>query len=302
MKFLAELVKAVRRMLSRRLLWTVATLSAAVLAAGLWIRLGPIPADLLDVSDATSTIVVDRNGVPLYESLSGDGTRSVMLSASNLPNALVSATVAAEDRRFWSHPGVDPIAMARALKRDLAELRFVEGGSTISQQVAKLLLNRQTPRRRRGVTAKIHEAVLALRLEHRFSKREVLALYLNLAAYGNQIVGVERASRAYFGCPASMLTPAQASFLAGLPQRPTGFNPYRNRDAALARQRTVLQRMAEAGELPSDKLREALSERLTFKLESAPFAAPHFVEMVLAAEGDHPRGSHRDNNRQPVAG
>ena len=288
MKFLADLVKAVRRTLSRRLLWTVATLSAAVLAAGLWIRLGPIPAELLDVSGATSTIVVDRNGVPLYESLSGDGTRSVMLSANNLPNALVSATLAAEDRRFWSHPGVDPVAMARALKRDLVELRFVEGGSTISQQVAKLLLNRQTPRRRRGVTAKMHEAVLALRLEHRFSKREVLALYLNLAAYGNQIVGVERASRAYFGCPASMLTPAQASFLAGLPQRPTGFNPYRNRDAALARQRTVLQRMAEAGALPSDKLREALSERLTFTLESAPFAAPHFVEMVLAAEGDHP--------------
>jgi membrane peptidoglycan carboxypeptidase len=155
------------------------------------------------------------------------------------------------------------------------------------QQVAKLLLQPANAAASRGVTAK-HEAVLALRLEHRFSKREVLALYLNLAACGNQIVGVERASRAYFGCPASMLTAAQASFLAGLPQRPTVFNPYRNRDAALARQRTVLLRMAEAGELPSDKLREALSERLTFTLESAPFAAPHFVEMVLAAEGDHP--------------
>ena len=75
--------------------------------------------------------------------------------------------------------------------------------------------------------------MLALRLEHRFTKREILALYLNLAAYGNQIVGAERASRAYFGVPAAMLTPAQAAFLAGLPQRPSAFNPYRSRDAAI---------------------------------------------------------------------
>jgi membrane peptidoglycan carboxypeptidase len=123
---------------------------------------------------------------------------------------------------------------------------------------------------------------MALRLEHRFSAGSVGALPESCGV-NNQIVGVERASRAYFGCPASMLTPAQASFLAGLPQRPTGFNPYRSRDAALTRQRTVLQRMAEAGELPSEKLREALSERLTFTLESTAFAAPHFVTMVLAA-------------------
>ena len=162
----------------------------------------------------------------------------------------------------------------------------LKGGSTISQQVAKLLLNRQSPQRRRGVAAKIHEAVLALRIEHRFSKREILALYLNLAAYGNQVVGAERASRAYFGCAVSMLTPAQAAFLAGLPQRPSGFNPYRARDAAMARQRVVLERMKVAGMLTSDKLQEALAERLTFTRESAPFGAPHFVEMVLAAAGD----------------
>src|SRR6476660_5053640 len=169
----------------------------AALALALWIRLGPVPADLLDDRAITSTSVVDRRGVPLYEALSGDGTRNVALSADVLPGPLTSATIAAEDRRFWSHPGIDPIAMLRALKRDLLELRVVEGGSTISQQVAKLLLNRQSPKRRRGVAAKIHEAVLALRIEHRFSKREILALYLNLAAYGNQVVGAERASRAY---------------------------------------------------------------------------------------------------------
>jgi penicillin-binding protein 1C len=255
----------------------------------LWVRLGPIPSHLLDDRRLTSTVIVDRSGIPLYEALSGDGTRNVALNAGALPSALVAATVAAEDRRFWSHPGIDPVAMLRALERDLLELEIVEGGSTISQQAAKLLLNRQTPRRRRGVAAKIHEAVLALRLEHRFSKQEILALYLNLAAYGNQIVGAERASRAYFGCSASMLTPAQAAFLAGLTQRPTGFNPYRAPDAAMARQRSVLQRMSAAGALSPDQLREAQAERLTFTHEQTPFGAPHFVEMVLAGLGErHP--------------
>ena len=265
----------------------VAAVSAMVLAAGLWIRLGPISPELLDTRDAASTVVVDRRGVPLYEALSGDGTRSVMLSANELPPALIAATVAAEDRRFWSHPGIDPIAMLRALKRDLLELEFVEGGSTISQQVAKLLLNRQSPHRHRGVSAKVREAILAIRLEHRFSKREILALYLNLASYGSQIVGVERASRGYFGCSASMLTPAQAAFIAGLPQRPTGFNPYRARDAAMARQRNVLQRMNAARALSADQVREALAERLVFARDTTPFKARHFVEMVLDSAGDH---------------
>ncbi|MDP9322963.1 MAG: penicillin-binding protein 1C, partial [Acidobacteriota bacterium] len=269
-----------------RKIHSVGLLVIAALALALSIRLGPVPADLLDDRAITSTSVVDRRGVPLYEALSGDGTRNVALSADALPGPLMSATIAAEDRRFWSHPGIDPIAMLRALKRDLLELRVVEGGSTISQQVAKLLLNRQSPKRRRGVAAKIHEAVLALRIEHRFSKREILALYLNLAAYGNQVVGAERASRAYFGCAASMLTPAQAAFLAGLPQRPSGFNPYRARDAAMARQRVVLERMKVAGMLTSEQLQETRAERLILTREAAPFGAPHFVEMVLAAAGD----------------
>ena len=171
------------------------------------------------------------------------------LAPADLPATLVAATLAAEDRRFWSHPGVDPIAVLRALKINLAERSVVEGGSTISQQVAKLLLNRRDPDRRRGWTAKLHEAVIALRLEHRFDKREILAMYLNLAGYGNQIAGAERASRAYFGTSAALLTPAQAAFLAGLPQRPSGFNPYRSRTAAVSRQRVVLRRMQAGGAL-----------------------------------------------------
>src|SRR5512138_1575212 len=200
-----------------------------------WVRLGPLPDRLLEEPAHPSTVVVDRQGVELHEALSSDQTRVVPLTAATLPSSLVAATVAAEDRRFWQHPGVDVIAIARALRTNMAEGQIVEGGSTMTQQVAKLLLNRRDPSRARGVAAKIHEAVIALRLEHRFTKTELLAMYLNVAPYGNQYVGVERASRGYFGVPAAMTTTAQAAFLAGLPQRPSGFNPYRNRDSALRR-------------------------------------------------------------------
>lgn len=264
----------------------VTVVCGVAIAAGVWLRAGPLPAYLLDETLGTSTVVLDRSGEVLYEALADDGTRNTRLTAEGLPPMLVAATLAAEDRRFWSHPGVDPLAMARAFKTNLSERRVVEGGSTVSQQVAKLLLNRRTPTRYRGWRAKMQEAVLALRLEHRFSKREMLALYLNLANYGNQIAGAGRASQAYFGAPASMLTPAQAAFLAGLPQRPSGFNPYRNRDAAMARQRVVLRRMEAAGVLTAAQAREAREEQLAFRRGASPFSAPHFVEMVLGSAGE----------------
>ena len=259
-----------------------AIVGTLLLALALWLRVGPLPPGLLD-DPPPSTIVVDRNGVPLYEARSADGTRGIRLEAAGLPPALVAATLAAEDRRFWSHPGIDPLAIARAARINLAERSVVEGGSTITQQVAKLLLNRQDPQRRRGWTAKVREAVIALRLEHRFEKPEILAMYLNLAAYGNQLAGAERASRAYFGVAAAQLTHAQAAFLAGLPQRPSGFNPYRSRAAALSRQRVVIARMEAAGLLTPGDAAIARNEQLTFRPATSPFIAPHFVEMVLAA-------------------
>ncbi len=272
---------------------------AAILAITLaaWIRLGALPAGLLDEAAAVlSTTVYDRNGEVLYEARSGLGTREMRLRADRLPPALVGATLAAEDHRFHSHWGVDPIAMARATWRNVVALDRVEGGSTLTQQVAKLLLDRRaqlaagTSRpplgaasaRRRGWGAKIEEGVVALRLEHRLSKADILALYLNLAPYGNQIAGAERASHAYFGTGASMLTPAQAAFLAALPQRPSRFNPWRSLAQATARQRVVLARMERRGFLPPPAAAIARAERLRLTDEDARFLAPHFVGMVLA--------------------
>ena len=259
----------------------LAAFAAAALAAGLWVRMGPLPDGFLEARSRVSCEVVDRRGRPLYEALSSEGTRSAWLSADRLPEVVVKATLAAEDRRFFSHPGVDPLAILRAAWHDLRAMRLAEGGSTLTQQAVKRLMNR--PRTPAG---KLREVVLALRLEHRLTKREILALYLNVAPYGNQFVGLSAASRGYFGCPPELLTPAQAAFLAGLPQRPTAFNPFRRFDEATRRQRWVLGRMRSLGYLDATAYDTALAERLTPVRRPGAFAAPHFVERVMAEAGE----------------
>src|SRR5262249_50508183 len=220
---------------------------ASILLTVAWVRFGALPQGLLDDPASISTTVLDRNGAVLYEARSKDGTRGARLTPDDLPETVVNATIAAEDRRFWTHHGVDPLAIVRAAMRDVRALRIEQGGSTLTQQVAKLLLARKAtgdPGQSRGFSTKLREAIVAVRLEHRLSKHDILALYLNLAPYGNQIVGIERASHAYFGTSASHLTVAQAAFLAGLPQRPSAFNPHRDWRSALRRHDHVIDRMA----------------------------------------------------------
>jgi penicillin-binding protein 1C len=238
-----------------------------VVGALAWIRFGPIDPSLLDATRFQSVTVLDRHGEVLYQPLSAAGGRGEALAT--LPENVVQATLAAEDRRFFSHPGVDPIAVVRAAWHNVRRRRVVEGGSTLTQQVAKMLLGS----RDRSMSRKARETLLALRLEHRFTKREILTLYLNLAPYGNQVHGVSRASRFYFGCAPEDLTVAQAAFLAALPQRPTAFNPLRDPRAARERQEYVLRRMNAAP--------EAYAERLRFNRDAQPLIAQHYVERVL---------------------
>ncbi|HET8797160.1 MAG TPA: penicillin-binding protein 1C, partial [Thermoanaerobaculia bacterium] len=239
-------------------------------------RLGPIDPALLDRARHHSQTIVDRHGEVLYEPLAASGNRGHWLDAAHLPDSVVEATLAAEDRRFFSHPGIDPIAVVRAFAHNFRAMRVVEGGSTVTQQVAKLLLES----RDRSLGQKLAEAKLAVRLEHRFEKREILALYLNLAPYGNRITGVARASHAYFGVPPESLTPAQAAFLASLPQRPSAFNPMKDPNRARARQQRILARMR----LAPDVRARAQREELRFTPSVQPVVAMHFVERVLALQ------------------
>jgi len=244
--------------------WTAGVLAGGFLAVALWVSLGPIPA----ITPDTTPTIVDRNGVVLYEPLSPTGTRNEWLD--DVPAPIASATIAAEDRRFDHHLGIDPIAIVRAVAHDIRHLRAAEGGSTITQQVAKMLLGNPP----RTIVAKVHEAVIALRLEHRYSKRQILALYVNLAPYGEQTIGIARASRRYFGCAPDELTIAQAAWLASLPQRPS--TPRR----ALARQRVVLARMHALRLIDDASFRDARAERLSLDRGIQPTLAPHFVERV----------------------
>ncbi len=263
------------KLMARRRLagWTGGVLAAG-LVAGAWLRLGPIDPALL--VQQPSLTVLDRNGEVLYESLGSGGTRGQSVAADKLPPRVVEATLVAEDRRFFRHPGIDPLSVSRAMLHNVRAMRVVEGGSTITQQVAKLLLQSTN----RGLRQKAREAVLALRLEHRFTKREILALYLNRAPYGNRIDGIARASRAYFGCAPEQLTPAQAAFLASLPQRPSAFNPLRNPGSARARQLHILAGM----QLSDEERKHARAERLRFTHGAQPVLAMHYVEHVLEAQ------------------
>jgi penicillin-binding protein 1C len=265
-----------------------AILGASGIALALWVRCGPLPPALLDLEERTSTEVVARDGESLREALSAAGQRSRRIDPDHLPDALVRATLAAEDARFFRHPGLDPLAIARALWHDLRAGRMVEGGSTLTQQAIKVLT-----RRDRSAMGKLREALLALRLEHQLSKREILALYLSVAPYGNQLEGAEAASRAYFDTRAEDLTPAQAALLAALPQRPSALDPYRHLDAARRRQRWVLERMRALGLLTAEDHEAASRERLRIVRAQRAFLAPHFVERVLSAvPGPAPRRIH----------
>ena len=236
---------------------------------------------MLDLDAHVSTEIVDRHGVALYEALSDRGQRNRRLDPEHLPENLVRATLAVEDARFFRHPGVDPVAIARAAWHDLRAWRMVEGGSTITQQTVKILTSRQ-----RTVAGKAGEMLTALRLEHRLTKREILALYLSVAPYGNQLTGADAASRAYFGCDAAELTSAQAALLAGLPQQPSALEPYRHLPRALARQHVVLARMEGRGLLSPAEARLARAERLRFVRPVRSFMAPHFLERALRAAGE----------------
>ena len=171
------------------------------------------------------------------------------LRLGDMPRYLPEAVVAVEDRRFWHHPGIDPIGLARAAWTNLTAGHVVQGGSTITQQVAKnlFLTNARTFRR------KVQELLLTLWLEHTFSKREILEIWLNRVYLGSGAWGVDAASRMYFGVSARRVTLWQAAVLAGLPRAPSRFNPRADPSAAAARAREVLTAMVDTGAITAGR-------------------------------------------------
>jgi penicillin-binding protein 1C len=234
----------------------------------------PLPASL-DAPPPASLVLTDREGRPLRETRSGEAFGKPVPLA-RIPPLVQHAFLAAEDKRFYSHRGVDGIATARAARDGLRKGRIVSGASTISQQLIKIA----EPRPRTWRT-KIIEAASALRLELAWSKARILEEYLNRVDLGNLNFGAAAAADFYFGKPLADLTPAEAALIAGLPKNPTRLNPHRAIDRARARQRTVLRRMLANGWLDQRAFERALAEPAMVRPPRRVFRAPHFVDLVL---------------------
>jgi penicillin-binding protein 1C len=191
-------------------------------------------------SQFETTRILDRNGNLLYEILDPNAGRRTYVPLAKIAPVMIAATIATEDKEFYNHPGFDLIAMLRALYQNYSSGGTVSGASTITQQLAKLLL--LTPEERAQVTyeRKAREIILAAEITRRFSKEDIIELYLNEINYGNLAYGVEAAAETYFKTSAGKLDLPQASFLAGLPQAPGVYDIFSNREATLRRHEDVL--------------------------------------------------------------
>jgi penicillin-binding protein 1A len=204
--------------------------------------------------------------------------RRIVISLSQIPDTLKQAFVAAEDARFYQHQGVDIISIIRAFIKNLEAGAIVQGGSTITQQVTKSFL--LTPER--SYTRKIKEAVLAYRIDKTFSKEEILFLYLNQIYLGHGAYGVQAAAQNYYGKSVEELSLAECAILAGLPQAPSKYSPFRHPERAKQRQIYVLNRMVAEGFITNIQATEAINEKLDIKPRRNWFieAVPFYTEYV----------------------
>lgn len=277
----------------RRRFWRrIGLFGILLLGAGL-VRFGEVPEAVTKPSALRVLGFVDRNGVPLDDNAryaqsvrATRNDRQLGPSLAERASKLADATIAAEDERFRSHIGVDPVAIGRAALADIRARRFVQGGSTITQQLVKLRLGRDSS----PVMSKLREALYAIRLERTRSKDQILSDYLSEAPYGGRVIGAEAAALAYFGKPVSQLSWSEASYLAALPQRPTAYNPRRSATAARPRQLWILDRLREREVLTQAQLELAKAKPPQLTLRAAAPLAPHLTTMLAAAFQDSAQG------------
>jgi penicillin-binding protein 1C len=242
----------------------------------------PDPRLLVERSSVATTKLYDRHGELLFEVLDPRSGRRTPISLADMPPFLPAAVVAVEDAGFWHHRGVEPRGLLRAAWQAAREGRVVSGGSTIPMQLARAVLLSPGERAQRSMVRKLREIALALAISRHFDKAEILELYLNEVYFGQLAYGVDAAARVFFGKPAHELDLAESAMLAGQVQAPAHTNPFVDVDAALARQRSVLSRMAGLGWITEQEQQLAAAEPLHLAAGELPMAAPHFTSWVLA--------------------
>ena len=258
------------------LLGAVAAAGLFVVAAGAFLFMGrnlPDPNALQDRSVAQSTKLYDRTGEHLLYEFFVDEKRT-LVQLEDLPQDLIDGVIATEDTKFYSHMGIRPFSIARAVVYGLLPNRRVEGTSTLTQQLVKnaILTNE------RSITRKFKEVILSLRLEQKYTKDQILQIYFNEIPYGSTNYGVESAAQAYFNKTVSDLTLAESATLAGLPKAPTTY--LNNPDRLLERRNFVLRRMYEEGYISEEEKDAAQAEELALERSVEDIAAPHFVFYV----------------------
>lgn len=240
----------------------------------------PKPGELRTHKSTESTILYDRNGKQIYD-ISGE-ERRILLTSSQIPDIAKKATVSIEDRKFYSHHGVDFLAIIRGTILKPFTGKGIQGGSTITQQYIKNAI--LSPKR--SIARKIKEVILAWELEFIYSKDEILTLYLNEIPYGGNVYGIEAASQAYYGKSINEgLTLAQIATLAAIPQRPTYLSPYGTHVKSLiTRKNLVLEDMVKTGAITQEEAdiakKEAPLEAKDFAKPKDNFPAPHFVMYI----------------------
>jgi penicillin-binding protein 1C len=242
----------------RRLLFAfVATL---LVGAGFTFYIARLPLCPELNSPTPSLRVLDRDGKLLASVRTASGELHEPVNLAELPAHVTAALLAAEDARFFSHPGIDPLAILRAFGQLLRERRIVSGASTVTQQLV-----RQTCARPRGIAGKLYEMALALRLEASWTKNEILEAYLNRVGFGPRVTGIGAASRRYLDKPAASLSLAEAAALVAVVRGPTLYDPERALERVRRRRDRILHRMSKRGLAGADELERALATEVTLR-------------------------------------
>ncbi len=258
--------------------WLVKLLLAAAAGVLLLLALDRAFPPVLPGDEAFATVVVAADGTPLRAFPDAEGVWRYPVTVDDVSPEYLVALIEYEDRWFWRHPGINPVALLRAAGQWLRHGRVISGGSTLTMQVARILDPHP-----RSLPGKLRQVLRALQLEWRLSKREILELYLNHAPYGGAIEGVEAASWAYLGKPARRVSRAEAALLAVLPQAPSRLRPDRHPDAARLARDKVLARLAERETWPSAEIEDARLEPVVARRLAPPRLAPLLAERLRSA-------------------
>ena len=246
--------------------------------------LWPLPKSITAPPPRSPISVLDRNGKLLYEARQEDYGSQKLIIYDDIPLPVIDALISVEDRSFFSHHGVSIRGITRAMIQNIREGRVISGGSTLTQQLVRIRLNPE----RRSVPYKLREMLLAVKVDLRYSKEEILEQYLSSVYFGHQAYGLQSASHTYFGKDHRELSLGEIALLIGVIQSPVALDPFENLDGALARRKIVLNAMEDTGKASKEDTHRASEETVRITPDRVAIEAPHFSLWVLGAGDAQP--------------